>query len=391
MTGVIPYPYRPNADMQYMTGIIQPGTVAVIQSNSRFILFYPDKDAWRTTWEGHHLNHEASLSFFQADEAYPMSEMASRVSTMMDAASSVALDAAVSDPLNKLPSYKSAASQGRVQSLKPLVHALRWIKSPAELQLMRRSAAIAAAAMADCMKNSHHGTSEHAIASLFEWQCKARGAQRMAYPSVVAGGPDACTIHYGNNDKKLNSGDFLLLDGGCEMHGYCSDVTRTWPVGGTFSSPQLAVYEAVLNAHKALLGACKPGTTLRQLHHMSIRLLSESLRALGVLPGMSTDAIMAEQAFRIFYPHSVGHWLGMDTHDSSGMSHETLLQPGVVLTIEPGLYIPDREEFGAYRGIGVRLEDDVAIVEGGAEVMSKDVPLEVRDVEELVGSVVAAS
>lgn len=392
MAGVIPYPYRQDADFQYLTGIIQPGPVGTIRSDGRYTLFFPDNDAWRETWDGARLQEEAALEFFGADEAYPLSEMPQQLSTMLGTASAVALDTdrpdvmPLASAVGQLPAFKHAQGAGKIQPLKQLVHRLRWVKSDSELALMRRSAGLAAHAMSECMKGSFPGVSEHSMAALFEYKCKTAGAQRMAYPPVVAGGANACTIHYSRNDRSLPGDEMVLLDGGCELYGYCSDVTRTWPIGGKFSGAQAAVYGAVLDAHRRLLSAVRPGATLRALHHASIRLLSEALVELGLSKGASTEAIMRNQTFRTFYPHAVGHWLGMDTHDSATMSHDRPLEPGVVLTIEPGLYIPDREEFGPLAGIGVRLEDDVAVTADGAEVLSAAVPLEPREVEAMVGS-----
>lgn len=392
MAGVIPYPYRQDADFQYLTGIIQPGPIATIQANGKFSLFYPDRDAWRETWDGARLSQDATLEYFGADEAFPLSEMPQKLSTMLANASAVALDIQRSDvaPLasavSQLPAMKTAEGQGKLQSLRNMVDRLRWVKSPTELDLMRRSAGAAAAAMTECMKISKSGIKEHDLAALFEYRCRTAGAQRMAYPPVVAGGANACTIHYSRNDRQVRGDEMILLDGGCELYGYCSDVTRTWPVGGTFTGAQAAVYNAVLNTHHKLLEEVQPGATLRQLHHKSIRLLSENLADLGVLNGTTADFLMNSQSYRTFYPHSVGHWLGMDTHDAATMSHNRPLEVGVVLTIEPGLYIPDREEFGALAGIGVRLEDDVAVTIDGAEVLSAAVPLEPKEIEALVGS-----
>jgi len=392
MAGVIPYPYRQDADFQYLTGIIQPGPIATIQANGKFSLFYSDRDAWRETWDGARLSHDATLEYFGADEAFPLSEIPQKLSALLANASVVALDVQKSDvaPLasavSQLPAMKIAEGQGKVQSLHHMIHRLRWVKSPAELELMRRSAGAAAAAMTECMKTSKPGVKEHDLAALFEFKCRTASAQRMAYPPVVAGGANACTIHYSRNDRQVQNDEMILLDGGCELYGYCSDVTRTWPVGGTFTGAQAAVYNAVLDTHQRLLELVRPGATLRELHHTSIKLLSEKLADLGVLNGTTADYLMNSQSYRTFYPHSVGHWLGMDTHDAATMSHDRPLEEGVVLTIEPGLYIPDREEFGDLAGIGVRLEDDVAVTVAGAEVLSAAVPLEPKEVEALVGS-----
>lgn len=393
MSGVVPYPFRQNADFAYLTGVNQWGPLAAIGSDGRFTLFFPDADPWREAWDGARLGADAALDFFGADDAAPLSEAPDRLAAMLGAASAVAMDldrpdiGPLANAVAQLPALKAAAGRGAVLPLRPLVHRLRWIKSPAELSLMRKSAAAAAAAMTDCMARSAPGVSEHSIAAHFEYRCRLAGAQRMAYPPVVAGGANACTIHYSRNDVKLTGKEALLLDGGCELYGYCSDVTRTWPMGGRFSGAQAAVYDAVLEAHRRLLAAVRPGATLRALHSASIRLLAEALAGLGVPAlGTSAEALMSSQAFREFYPHSVGHWLGMDVHDVSTVSHDRPLEPGVVLTIEPGLYIPDREEFGPLAGIGVRLEDDVAVMAEGAEVLSAAAPLERSDVEAVVGS-----
>ena len=397
MTGVIPYPYRQDADFQYMTGCIQPGPVASIHSDGRFILFFPDRDQWRETWDGARISLEASLQFFGADEAYPLSEMPQRLSRMLTGASSVAVDvnggvpppplAGTPIPVAHLPVVKAMQGQGKTQSLRHLVHQLRWIKSPAEVHLMRRAAEAATSAMVECMQRSTPGVSEHSLASIFEHRCRMEGAQRMSYPPVVAGGVNATTIHYSRNDRTLPANEMLLLDGGCELYGYCSDVTRTWPINGKFSGAQSAVYTTVLEAHRRLLSATRPGVTLRALHQASIQLLAEALADLGVVKGVSAEAIVREHTIREFYPHSVGHFLGMDVHDTASMSHDRPLEAGVVLTIEPGLYIPDREEFGALAGIGVRLEDDVAVTVDGAEVLSAGAPLDPGEVEALVGSI----
>ena len=355
----------------------------------------PDSDAWREAWDGCRLSVDAALSIFGADRAFPMSEMPRRLAAIVDSAPTVAIN---SEPrsatftrspeeIDMTSILASVQSQGRLESLRPSLHQLRWIKSPAELNLMRRSAAVAADAMRACMRSSRPGVQEHFLASLFEWRCKSQGAQRLAYPSVVAGGVDAVTIHYSRNDKRLTAEDLLLFDGGCEMFGYCSDITRTWPIGGKFNGAQLAVYDSVLMAHRRLLSACRPGATLRQLHHLSLRLLAESLKSLELFPSsMSIEAIMADPRYRTFYPHSVGHLLGLDVHDAPTNSHDKPLQPGVALTIEPGLYIPDDDSFGSLRGIGVRIEDDVAITDAEPEILSAKVPSDVKEIEELVGT-----
>lgn len=387
MAGVIPYPYRPDADFMYLTGIQQPTSLAVLQSTGEFTLFAPDHDAWREQWDGVRFDVDAATELFGAQNAYPMSEVPLRLTPLLHQASSIVCDTEKGDGsgVRQLGPFQDALKQERVHKLRPLMHRLRWKKSSGELDLMRRSASVAANSMRDCMRQSRPMVHEQRLAAQFEFGCKAAGAQRMAYPPVVAGGADACTIHYSRNDKHVPGSDLLLLDGGCEFHGYCSDVTRTWPVGGKFSGAQRAVYDIVLDVHRRCLAAVQPGATLRQLHQLSVRLLCEGLRDLQIVPGGSLDAVVTSGAYRRFYPHSLGHWLGMDTHDTSTISHDQGMKPGVVLTVEPGLYIPDDEAFGSLRGVGVRLEDDVAVTERGHEVLSCEAPLDPGEVEALVG------
>ncbi|GFH29520.1 putative Xaa-Pro aminopeptidase 3 isoform X1, partial [Haematococcus lacustris] len=197
--------------------------------------------------------------------------------------------------------------------------------------------------------------------------CKRGGASRMAYPPVVAAGPDACTIHYSRNDKVIRDGQLVLMDAGCELHGYCSDVTRTWPVSGRFTPAQRLVYSTVLHTHNQCIKACKPGVSIRDLHNLSVLLISEGLQRLGVCGQVSADQIAGLGLYRRFYRHSVGHFLGLDTHDTPLMTHNRPLQAGNVITIEPGLYIPNDPVFGMLRGIGVRLEDDVLVTATGCE------------------------
>lgn len=366
--------------------------ITQINSDSQFTVFVPDSDPWREAWDGSRLTADAAREFFGADKAFPVSEMPKRLRSMLESYQSIFINAENdASAANSIFSLRDALgkvrSQSRLQSLRPLVHQLRWTKSPAELNLMRRSVSAATDAMIAAMKSSSHGITEHYLASFFEWRCKKLGAQRMAYPPVVAGGADAITIHYSRNDKKLTSNDLILFDGGCELFGYCSDVTRTWPIGGKFSGAQLDVYNAVLMAHRKLLAACRPGTTMRQLHHLSLRLLAESLKDLNIFPNTTTvDSIISDHKYRMFYPHSVGHLLGLDVHDAHTNSHDRPLESGVVLTIEPGLYIPDEEKYGHLRGIGVRIEDDVAVTEGNPEILSQKAPIETQDIESIVGT-----
>ncbi|KAK9908284.1 hypothetical protein WJX75_005446 [Coccomyxa subellipsoidea] len=395
MTGAIPYPYRQDADFLYLTGINQQA-VAVIEASSpmrdgNFTLFIQDSNPQAEAWNGTPMNAEAASEVFGADDVYPMSELEQQLEALVATSGAVFYDRGeerTTAPCEHGRLHQAmlvALQQRRVHPLKPTLHPMRWRKSGAEVELMRQSASLAAQSLARCMQLTKPGVEEHFLGATFEYECKARGAQRLAYPVVVAGGVDSCTIHYLQNNKRVREGELLLMDAGCELHGYSSDVSRTWPVSGTFSVQQREVYEIVLDTHRQCVEICRAGRTLRDVHQKSVQLLSEGVASLGLFPGLDAGAI-AHSAYRSMYPHSVGHWLGMDTHDTRCINHDTPMQAGVVLTVEPGLYIPnDPQLYGPYAGIGVRIEDDVAVTGlTDPEVLSAGVPVDAREVELLV-------
>ncbi|KAF8072937.1 ICP55 [Scenedesmus sp. PABB004] len=391
VTGVIPHPYRQDADFLYLTGI-QQQAVAVLASDGadgcQFQLFLPPPDPEKERWDGAWLGAAAAVQVFRADEVHGVQELPARVQQLAAGASSVLFD------FDRVGAFQYAAlrqalheaiGRGKTMPLRPHLHRLRWVKSPGELALMRSSAAIAAQSMARVMALSHAGVGEGALATEFEYGVRRAGAARLAYPTVAGGGADACTIHYSRNDKQVPGCDLLLMDAGCELHGYVSDVTRTWPVGGRYSDHQRALYDTVRRVRSRCLEAIVPGNTLAKVHQLSVRLLSEGLADLGVLPG-SAAADFQAGLYRDFYCHSVGHYLGLDVHDTSTVGPHRALEPGVVLAVEPGLYVPRHPQFGRWAGLGVRIEDDVLVTPAGAEVLSCDVPVDPDEVEALVGA-----
>jgi len=400
MAGIIPYgSYRQDPDVFYLTGISQH-CVVVLQagpskpgstgSSCRYMLFVEPPDYEREQWDGARLDIEAARAEFGADEAYCITELQTRLAALCQSAPVVLHDSdRTKSHMFASTSATVRASEAKVTPLRPIMHTMRMHKSPAEAAVMRASAQVSAAAIRRCMSLTQPGVPEYALAATFEYECKVRGAARMAYPQVVASGRDACTIHYGRNDKRVGPRDLILMDAGCELHGYCSDVTRTWPAGGRFSSAQRDAYEAVLAAHTACVAACKPGATIRDLHNLSVHHLSQAIKQLGlVCEDTSVEEVM-HMHYRTFYWHSLGHYLGLDTHDTHMLGHDKPLGPGSVITIEPGLYIPDEPQYGHLRGIGVRIEDDVLVTQSGCEVLSKDVPVTVAEVEACVGSALA--
>lgn len=378
----------------YLTGI-QQQAVAVLEATSqpdgaehKFTLFLEPQSFDRDQWDGARLDAAAAQAVFGAHEVHDIGKLPRLLADKAINCAAVMFD------MDKPSGYhyntcrealSSMASQAIVKPLRPYLHALRWVKSPAEAALMRRSAQIAASAHRKCMMVTRPGLPEYAVAAMFEYQCRVAGAQRLAYPTVAASGADANTIHYSRNDKLMQAGTLMLMDAGCEYHGYVSDITRVWPVSGRFSSPQRDVYEMVLDVHHKCVVASVPGTSIRQLHQLSVSLLCEGMVQLGVARGPAAALASNRENYKMLYCHSVGHWLGLSVHDTALIGHDRMLQPGNVITIEPGLYMPNHERFKHFAGIGIRLEDDVLITEQGCEILSQDVPLDIATIEELVG------
>jgi len=495
MSGIIPYPFRQDADFFYLSGMIQPGVLALTRrqslvsisnaANSRnraspspgspaidgdnkgyngdddivFTLFIEAPSEERSRWDGARVDKAAAKAFFGADHVHYVHDLPrwlsnivgnhlsenpilspSNVSSSSPSSSSSSNSSSSPPPptYKPLPIYLDLDRQNAFRAneirqilsaivsqierqgandhtpapfqiipFKPLLHTARFIKSPAEADMMRRSAQIACRGIRRCMQicagveSSERGegektqkitpkwqATEAALAATFEYVCRAEGgAQRMSYPPVVASGSDALTIHYGRNDKVLDPKHLLLMDAGCEFHGFCSDVTRTWPIGGRFTIPQRAVYEVVLEAHRQCVAAARPGSSIRQLHALSVKVISEGAFRLGLFPKAKSAAEIASGLYREVYWHSLGHNLGLDTHDAALCGYDRKLEVGAVITIEPGMYVPDdRIRFRNFAGIGVRIEDDVLITEGGCEVLSKDVPVEVDEIEALMAA-----
>ena len=386
----IPRPYRWHSHFLYLTGLREEGSILALQTGGEgaapvCTLFVPNRDPAKAQWDGHRVAEEEAVLHHAADRAFPMAQFSKTLGKMAAGSQNLAFNLAdwARSPME--PVVQSAC-RARPLDLNNYLSRVRWVKSDYELGEMRASASMAAEGFLECFKISRPGVPEHALAATFEYATKIRGAQRLAYPPVVAAGEDACIIHYSKNDKVARDGDLLLMDAGCEYNGYCSDITRTWPINGKFTGAQAAVYNAVLDAHKACIEACVPGSSLRQLHQLSIAELSKGLHSLGVVPRASEDAI-AKGLYRRFYPHSVSHWLGLDTHDVPSVDYSKRMEPGAVLTVEPGLYIPDLPDIPAdLRGIGVRIEDDIVVTRGRPENMTAAVPVEAGELEALVGT-----
>lgn len=401
---VIPVPslYRQDSDFLYLTGVTQPDCVAVLRKEAsgevHYTLLTPPPDLTDRTWHGARIDADAARRVFGAHEGGHTSALPALLQDAVHLASGggggvllcdLPAQHAPSTPLHDMlrsavaklgsasaqrqSAWNAAAAGGAVSSLKTLLAPLRWRKSPAELTLMRASATATAHALSEAAACAVPGAREGVPAAAFEWHVRGRaGAQRLAFPSVCASGARACAIHYGRHDGRIEPNDQLLMDAGCEFHGYVSDVTRTWPVSGAFTDAQRRVYDAVRAVHAAALAAVRPGVTIAQLHAQSVQATSEHIADLGMLPDAGSASTIAKGHYFRLYPHALSHYLGLDTHDTPSVSLTRPLEPGVVLTIEPGLYCwPDTPGLAPrYSGIGVRMEDMVAVTEDGYEVLS---------------------
>jgi len=388
----VEYRYRPNADFFYLTGFQEPETVAVFDGSGeseRFILFVAPRDPEREAWTGPRAGIEGACEEFGADAAYPLDELESRLPVLIGKSRELYY------PLGSAPEFdpelmrlagsgwarrprSAAGTPSSVIDPRPIVHEMRLFKSEEELAWMRASIAIAAEAHREAMGQTRPGKTEYEIEALLEYVFRRRGAEGWAYPSIVAGGENATVLHYIANTEALRGGDLLLIDAGCALGPYCADITRTFPVGDDFTKAQAQIYDLVLAAQKASIDEVKPGSTVDAVHKASVEILADGLLSLGLVEG-SLQEVIDGSLYQPWYMHRTSHWLGMDVHDVGAYEIDRQprpLEPGMILTVEPGLYFsPSTAGTPAeYKGIGVRIEDDVLVTTEGCEVLSHRVP-----------------
>ncbi|KAM4535234.1 xaa-Pro aminopeptidase 3 [Fundulus diaphanus] len=386
MTNDIPYPFHQNQDFLYLTGFMEPDSALVLYGRARpdqAILFVPRRDPGRELWDGPRAGKDGAAALTGIERVHSTEELG----LVLNSLKGTQLWYDASQPAHSrlhqahvLPMLEAGPVP---RSLRPLVHSLRAIKSPAEVSLMQEAGRITAQAFRRTMALSQGDVDESVLFAKFDFENRIHGANFLAYPPVVAGGNRANTLHYINNNQIIKDGEMVLLDGGCEYFGYVSDITRTWPVNGRFSPAQTELYEAVLEVQRSCLSLCSPGVSLDHIYSTMLALLGRQLKRLGILKAGTSDAD-ALKAARRYCPHHVGHYLGMDVHDTPELSRSQPLQPGMVITIEPGLYICEDNDQAPehFRGLGVRIEDDVVIREkGGPLILSCAAPKTIADVE----------
>ena len=392
------YPFRPDSDFYYLTGFAEPGAVLVLvpgRKHGEYILFCREKDPTKELWDGYRAGLEGAVEVHGADDAFPISDLDDILPGLLEERERVffamgsdpVFDQRVSDWVSQVRSRARTGVHGPIEflALDHYLHDMRLYKSRAEISVMRRAAKTSARAHTELMRHCRPGVHEYQLASLFSHGCQMAGAAHLAYPSIVGGGDNACVLHYVDNREALNDGDLVLIDAGCEIDCYASDITRTFPVNGRFSAAQRALYQLVLDAQLVAIDKVRVGNHWNAPHEAAVRVLTKGLLKLGLLRGTLGKAIKSK-AYARFFMHRTGHWLGMDVHDVGDYKidgHWRELEPGMVLTIEPGLYVPKGAKGVAkkWQGIGIRIEDDVLVTRGDPDVLTRDVPKTIEAIE----------
>ncbi len=397
----VEYPYRSDSDFYYITGFPEQEAVAVLvpgREHGEYILFCRERDAKMETWNGRRAGLDGAVEEHGADDAFPISDIDEILPGLLENRERVYyamgcnqdFDRQVMEWINLLRKQSRAGvhTPGEFIDLDHQLHDMRLYKSAAEVKAMRTAAQISARAHARAMQTCHPGMMEYQLESEIVHECSQHGARFQAYSPIVGGGENGCILHYTENDAALRDGDLVLIDAGCEYEFYASDITRTFPVNGRFSKAQRELYEVVLEAQYAAIDEVLPGNHWNHPHEAAVKVLTKGLIKLGLLKGRLATLIKND-AYREFYMHRTGHWLGMDVHDVGDYKvgeEWRVLEPGMVLTIEPGLYIAPGSKGVAKKwwNIGIRIEDDVLVTRDGHEVLSRDAIKEPDEIEALM-------
>lgn len=397
------YPFRQDSDFYYLCGFPEPEAVLVLipgREHGETILFCRERDRTREIWDGYRAGPEGACSKYQADDAFPIGDIDDILPGLLEGRERVyysmgrdqAFDQKVMTWVNTLRAQvrSGASPPGEFLNLDHLLHDQRLFKRAAEVRIMKAAADISAEAHCNAMKICRPGLYEYELEAELQHAFLKAGSRSPAYNSIVGSGNNACILHYVENTKQMKEGELVLIDAGCELEHYASDITRTFPVSGKFSSEQKAIYELVLQAQSAAIDVIKPGNHWNDPHEVSVKVITQGLVGLGLLEG-EVDTLIKEEKYKLFYMHRIGHWLGMDVHDVGDYKIDgewRVLEPGMVMTVEPGIYIAPDEKTVAkkWRGIGVRIEDDVLITKNGCDILSSGVPKTVKEIEKLMCS-----
>ncbi len=402
------FPYRHDSDFFYLTGFPEPEAwlVLIAGVKNQSLLFCRSKNLEREIWDGYRIGPDAAAEQFGFDQAFPIESLAAELPKLIanqealyvPLASDQRFDRSLRAWLDQVRTMGRSGSSTPARSfdLRAILAEMRLIKDSSEVAIMRRAAQISAGAHVRAMQISRPGLHEYEIEAELLHEFRRHGSQSVAYNSIVATGSNACVLHYRASDAVLKDGDLLLIDAGCELDGYASDITRTFPVSGRYSGPQRALYDLTLAAQEAAAAVTRPGAHWNEGHEAAVRVLAQGMIDVGLLEG-TLDGVIESQQYTRFYMHRTGHWLGMDVHDVGDYREPTgsapgdtprpwrLLQPGMVLTIEPGIYVrPAADVPEQFWNIGIRIEDDAVVTDTGCELITRDVPVDADEIEALM-------
>ena len=393
------YPYRFDSYFYYLSGFTEPGAALVLMGGKkpRSILFCRDKDPEHEVWDGYRYGPEGARERFGFDESYSLTKLDELMPKLLAdqpvlhyaMGTDEQWDARIVSWLNSVRSQarSGVTAPAEIKDVRRILDEMRIIKGNHELALMRRAAKISTGAHCRAMRTTRPGKKEFEIEAELLHEFRRQGAQAPAYTPIVAGGANACVLHYVENNATLKDGDLLLIDAGCELDGYASDITRTFPVNGRFRGPQKDIYQIVLAAQAAAIAAVKPGNAWDQPHIAALKVLAQGMIDMGLCKG-SLDKVLESGDYKRFYMHRTGHWLGLDVHDAGDYKRDGKwreLKPGMVLTVEPGCYVrPAKDVPQKFWNIGVRIEDDVLVTAKGREVLTSAAPKKIEDVEKLM-------
>jgi Xaa-Pro aminopeptidase len=396
--GDVEHDWRQDSDFYYVTGFVEPASVVVfdVGASRKTTMFVRPSDPEREIWYGRRWGVDGVKAHFDADEAFPIDDLASELPKLFENKKrlyyrlgvSRAMDDVVLQAIDKTRARARRGIGWPVEIIEPgtILHEMRLIKSAGDLEAMKHAASITAEAHIRAMARAKAGMYEYEVEALLLETFRARGSERTAYGSIVGSGENATILHYRSNNKKMNDGELVLIDAGCEYDYFASDVTRTFPISGTFSKEQQAIYELVLEAQQAAIPKARKGSTLEQVHNACVNVITRGLVKLGLLEG-EVEELIENEAYKPFYMHKSSHWLGMDVHDV-GTYYEggkpRLLEPGMVLTVEPGIYIGQGNDKVApnWRGIGVRIEDNLVVTSGEPTNLTQAIPKTIADLRQ---------
>lgn len=399
----VEYPFRQDSDFYYLTGFNEPDALLLLipgRTEGQAVMFCRDRDPEMEIWNGYRAGPEGVCNQYGMDQAYGVAEIDERVPQLLQGCDRLyysigtdqVLDEKVRDWLNSIrkQARMGAVAPGEIVMLDHLLHEMRLFKADDEVDVMREAGRISAAAHVRAMQQCKPGLTEYQLEAEITHHFAMNGCRQPAYSSIVGGGDNACVLHYTENWDVLKEGDLVLIDAGCELDYYAGDITRTFPVSGKFTAEQKAVYELVLEAQQTCIEAIRPGIPWIRIHDLSVEVLTRGLVRLGLLKG-DVEGLIETGAYKAFYMHRIGHWLGMDVHDVGDYKVDgdwRPLQAGMVMTVEPGIYISPQNELvdEKWRGIGIRIEDDILVTEDGYENLSAAVPTAVTDIEALMAN-----